>query len=341
MTSPQILTVAAWVIPLGVCLLLLLHLRRRRRVALALGDAELMTRLIGTDLRRVPWAAVLLVGAGAIAIGASLHLAVGPESDENEMPVGSPVVLVLDASNSMMAADLAPNRLTAQRLAARRLLEASPESAFGIVVFAGRAYTLAPPTHDRAALEMYLDALDPEIVTQTGSSVAAAVRQGIGLLIAGSGDAIGGSLVLISDGDGPEDRGDLDEVLQLASRAGVVIHTLGAATLAGAPVPSPTSAMPSVGEELVPSYMTTAGGTTIISRRGDELLRHLADQTGGLFVTLEDMDGVDRVARRLSGGPAGPDPASGVPAYAVLASLALVLLALQAGLSAAPERTQR
>ncbi len=324
MTTLQILTIAAWVIPLGVCLLLLLHVRRRRRVALALGDAALMTRLIGTDLRRVPWAAVLLAGAGAIAIGASLHLAIGIESDEDEVPIGSPVVLVLDASNSMMAADLAPNRLTAQRLAARRLLEASPESAFGIVVFAGRAYTLAPPT------------LDPEIVTQTGSSVAAAVRQGIGLLIAGSGDAIGGSLVLISDGDDPEDRVGLDEVLQLASRAGVVIHTLGAATLAGAPVPVPALPTTPVGGEQAPSYMSTPAGTTIISRRGDELLRHLADQTGGLFVTLEDTDGVDRVARRLSGGPAGPDQASGVPAYALLAGLALVLLALQAGLSAAP-----
>jgi Ca-activated chloride channel homolog len=335
MTTLQIVAITAWVIPLGVCLLLLVHLRRRRRVALALGDPELMTRLIGTDLRRVPWHTVLLAGAGALAIGASLHLAIGPETDEPEVPIGSPVVLVLDASNSMLAADLAPNRLTAQRLAARRLLQTSPESAFGIVVFAGRAYTLAPPTHDRAALEMYLDALDPEMVTQTGSSVAAAVRQGIGLLIAGSGDAIGGSLVLISDGDDTEDLGGLDEVLQLASRAGVVIHTLGAATLEGAPIRVP-SAMASVDEQVAPSYMTTAGGTSIISRRGDDLLRHLADETGGLYMTLEDLDGVDRVARRLAGAPAGADPASGLPAYAFVAGLALLLLALQAGLSAAP-----
>jgi Ca-activated chloride channel homolog len=336
MTTLQILTVAAWIIPPGVCLLLLLHVRRRRRVAHALGDAELMTRLIGSDLRRVPWAAVLLAGAGALAIGASLSLAIGLESEDDEVPIGSPVVLVLDASNSMMAADLTPNRLTAQRLAALRLIDASPESAFGIVMFAGRAYTLAPPTHDRAALQMYLEALDPEMVTQTGSSLTAAVRQGIGLLIAGSGDAIGGSLVLISDGDDTEERGQLDEVLQLASRAGVVIHALGAATLAGAPIPV-SSAM-AEGEETAPAYMTTPGGTTIISQRGDELLRHLADQTGGLFVTLENLDDVARVARRLSGGPAASDLADGLPAYAILAGLALLLLALQAGLSVAPNR---
>jgi Ca-activated chloride channel homolog len=340
MTILPMVAIAAWIIPLGVSLFLLLHVRRRRRVALALGDPALMTRLIGADLGRVPWTAVLLVAVGAIAIGASLHLAAGLESDQDEVPIGSPVVLVLDASNSMMAADLTPNRLTVQQMAARRLLEASPESAFGIVVFAGRAYTLAPPTHDRAALVMYLDALDPEIVSQTGSSVAAAVRQAIGLLIAGAGDAIGGSVVLISDGDDPEDRGDLDEVLRLASRAGVMIHTLGAATLEGAPIPLPP-AMADENEPLAPSYMTTPGGTTIISRRGDELLRHLAEQTGGLFVTLEDMDGVDRVARRLSGGAAGQDPASGVPAYAIVAGLALFLLALQAGLSASPRPKQR
>jgi Ca-activated chloride channel homolog len=337
MSTLQFLTVVAGVIPPAVCLMLFLHVRRRRRVALVLGDAELMTRLIGSDLRRVPWTAVLLVGAGAIAIGAALYLAVGLESDDAEVPIGSPVVLVLDASNSMMAADLTPNRLTAQRLAALRLLEGSPESAFGIVVFAGRAHTLAPPTHDRAALEMYLEALDTEMVTQTGSSVAAAIRQGIGLLIAGSGDAIGGSLVLISDGDDPEDRGQLDEVLQLASRSGVVIHALGAATLAGAPIPvSPAMALG--GEEMAPGYMTTEGGTTIISQRGDELLRHLADRTGGLFVSLENMGEVDRVARRLSGGPAASDRAGSLPAYAVLAGFALLLLALQAGLSVVPDR---
>src|SRR5690606_3510114 len=115
---------------------LLLHLRRRRRVAEAIGDPQLLTRLIGVDLRRVPWSRLLLV------IGAALALAVAITDPrwgigESEGSVrGGPVVLVIDVSSSMLVEDGSSTRLAAARAAAAGLVQELAGVPVGIVVFA-------------------------------------------------------------------------------------------------------------------------------------------------------------------------------------------------------------
>lgn len=314
---------AAVLLPLLVAAGVGLFLRRRRRVAAALGDRTLVARLLGEDLFSVPWPRVLAVLAAAAALGAALADPRWGSATEGETTSGGRVVLVLDASGSMLAEDVVPNRLERQREAARTLVRSLPDASVAVVVFAGRAYALVPPTADRGALEVYLDALDPSIVTQTGSSLSAAIRQGLGLLAAGEADLSTGALVLITDGDARGENAQVAAAAELAGRAGVPIFALGAGTEGGAPVPDVDL---TTGDTL--GVKREPGGEIAVSRLNAPLLREIAERSGGEYASLAEPGAVEAVADALRDRRGeGDSPSDRRPArFAWFAAAALLLL---------------
>lgn len=311
-----------------------LYVRRRRRVARVIGDASLIAQLVGEDLRRTPWPRVVVVVMAAGALAAALT---DPRWGEGEAAEarGGPVVVVFDVSNSMLAGDLAPDRLERSRRAARVVARTAAGAPVGIVAFAGRAYALAPPTTDPGAVELYLDALHPDMVTQTGSSLSAAVRQGLALLLATDAPG-GGTLVVISDGDTEESPDSLQAAVDLAARARVPVYALGAGTVVGTSVPEID---PETGRRGV---MRTPGGEPIVTRLGENFLRELGTRTGGAYIPLAEADADERIAAAIESRPAPAGPANEGPTaparYSWFAGLALGLLALEA---AWPRRRQR
>jgi Ca-activated chloride channel family protein len=155
--------------------------------------------------RRRPKVRALLLGAAAAL--AALAFA-GPQWGTERTIVrseGADVALALDASLSMLAEDVEPNRLTRMKREATQLIARSPGDRFGIIAFAGRSYILTPLTVDRGALALFLDNLDPDVVGQGGSSLARTIRQGVELLTLtkGGGDR---ALVVMSDGEAFDER---------------------------------------------------------------------------------------------------------------------------------------
>ncbi|MGK7311373.1 MAG: VWA domain-containing protein [Candidatus Longimicrobiales bacterium M2_2A_002] len=281
-------------LPAGAAVALWLRVRRRRRVARALGEVALLERLGAGALARTPWArATLLVGA-ALALGLA---AAGPrwglESVEEETASAS-LVLALDVSKSMLARDVAPNRLERQRVVARRVLRELPGDRIGMVAFAGRAYVLAPMTVDHSALQLYLDALDPEIVSQGGSSLASAIRQATDLA-RGRDETQRGSVVLITDGEELEDEDAVLDAAERAADAGIVVHTVGVGGTEGAPIPE---AGPGTRVE---SYKRGPDGEIVITRLNESLLERVADIAGGRYVRLGGAGASDAVLRTLQG----------------------------------------
>src|SRR5690606_31305732 len=147
------------------------------------------------------------------------------------------IVLAVDVSKSMWAQDLSPDRLERARLLVRRLLRELPGDRIGLVAFAGRAYVLSPLTVDHGALHLYLDALDPAIVSQGGSSLASAVRQATDLVRSREGTRSDRAVVLVTDGEALEEQAEVISAAERAAAAGVVVFTVGVGTPAGAPVP--------------------------------------------------------------------------------------------------------
>lgn len=299
---------------------------RRRRAAEALGSPGLLARLGAGDLQHLPLARLFLLCLAAAALGVA---AAGPrwglESVEEETIAGD-LVLALDVSRSMLASDIEPDRMERQRVLARRVLQGLPGDRIGLVVFAGRAFVLTPLTTDHSVLHLHLDGLDPDMVTQGGSTLSAALRQATDVA-RGPHDVGRGTVLFVSDGEALEERGAVLRAADRAERLGIVVHTVGVGTRDGAPVP----ARPGPDGRVV-GYTHDPDGGIVISRLDDELLREVARRTGGRYFALGQAGSTDALIRTLQGlDRTEGDPRSGVrprPRHAWFVLLALALLAV-------------
>lgn len=312
------------------------YMRRRRAVARGLGDPALVRRLGLTDpgsfeLRRMALVAVAMAAFAVAAAGPQW----GTRTVESRTRAME-VVLAVDLSNSMLAEDVSPNRLEHARLLVRRLMRELPGDRIGLVAFAGRAYVLAPLTSDHGALRLYVDALDPDVLSRGGSSLSSAVRQATDLLEGTQRAGADRAIVLISDGEALEDGEAVSQAAERAANAGVVVHTVAVGTDEGAPVPDRD---PQTGRRS--GYKRHASGEVVVSRTNAETLAGIAGRTGGDFVRLGSPDGTNRLvdalremdrARTASTGGVEPHER-----YAWFVAAALALLALDA-LAAARRR---
>ncbi|HEX6040974.1 vWA domain-containing protein [Longimicrobium sp.] len=315
---------------------LLLWWRRRREVGAALGDPALVRRLTGTDLRRFPVrrAALLLPAAALLGVAAA-----GPRWGPAAEPDGTrgDVVLVLDASNSMLAEDVRPSRLEAERAAARALVDRLGGGRVGLVAFGGSGHVLSPLTTDGAALHLYLDALSPEIVNQSGTSLYAALRQALGLLGPESAGGPPGSIVLVSDGEALDPPRMVHLSVQDAARRGVPIHTVAIGTAAGAPVPDVD---PLSGKRI--GYKREPNGLVATSRLDAATLQRIARETGGTFTRSTDAGAISTLAAAAArGGRATRARGESLPDNRYRWPLALALLLIVADALAERGRARR
>lgn len=314
-------------LPVLVLVGILLGWRRRRDVAEALGDAALVRRLAGTDLRAFPRrrAALLLPAAALLGVAAAgprwgAALA-APDSTQGD------VVLVLDASNSMLAEDVPPSRLEREREAARMLVDRLG-GRVALVAFGGSGQVLSPLTSDAPALHLYLDALSPEIVNQSGTSLYSALRHALALLGPAGPGGSPGSIVLVSDGEALDPPRMVDLSVEEAARRGVPVHTVGIGTTAGGPVPDIEELS---GRRI--GFKREPDGSVATSRLDEATLRRIARATGGTYTAATDARALAALAATAArGGRAQRVRGESLPdnRYAWPLALALVLIAIDA-----------
>ncbi len=91
---------------------------------------------------------------------------------------GLDIVVAIDTSKSMLAEDIAPNRLARAKLAALELMQRARADRLGLVAFAGSAFLQCPLTIDDSAFRQSVEALDVNIIPQGGTAMAEAIRDG-------------------------------------------------------------------------------------------------------------------------------------------------------------------
>ena len=278
------------VLALAVTLVLWLAFRRRASRLARLGTRALVARLLPPAALHAPWPRMVLLSlAAACAAVAYAGPRWGMETTVQHAS-GVDVVLALDASLSMMAADERPNRLERMKEEARRFLALAGGDRIGLVVFAGRSYVMSPLTVDRGALELFIDNLDPSVVGQAGSSLARAIQLGTDVLIAtpsGSDKA----LVLMSDGEAFESEDDVTAASRRAREKGITIIAVGFGRSAGAPIwlPAPGGLQPK----------RDADGKIVITRYTPAMLEAAVGDRG-TFIPAPATDKAARVRGALS-----------------------------------------
>lgn len=197
--------------------------RRRAARARTFARAEMMPNVVTASprwRRHVP--ALLYVVALTVLILAAAR----PQRAMSVPRDRATVVLAMDASRSMEATDVAPNRLIAARRAAGALIDRVPRRfQLGVVSFARTAKVLSRPTTDRVAIDNALE----EVETRGGTAL------GDGLLLAletrPPGDDVPMVVVLLSDGNATRGADPLDAARR-ARRRGVRVFTIGFGSVA-------------------------------------------------------------------------------------------------------------
>jgi Ca-activated chloride channel family protein len=214
-----------WLACIAVAVLLAWTARRRERrdrsALRAWSGADASVGKDGRSRRRIS-AGSELVGAALIAAA----LAQPRCARETAAAPAPACIFVLDASRSMLARDVVPDRFGAARAAILAEMERDPARRFGVVTFAGAAEEVARPTADRAALAALLAELDPRRIASPGSDVAPALGLALDRL---ESSEQRGEIRVISDGDWDDDEG----ARAAASRAAAAGVLIGGVTVGG------------------------------------------------------------------------------------------------------------
>jgi len=254
-------------------------LGRGRRIQMARRWSPLLAR---TARARGGWAPATL---GLVALLGMVGLA-GPRYGRKEVTTHTralSLVFAVDISRSMLAEDVAPNRLQRAVREARRLIQDLDGDRLGLIAFAGQSYILAPLTVDGSAIRLYLDALDPDIASAGGSNLHSVLAQGSQLLAATT-DAADRVLVVFTDGEAHDTLPDIVSQAEALKEAGIrlIMVAEGAATPTRIPIRDSAGTLT--------EYKQDADGTVIQTQRRDDILRAVVEASEGSLVPSEVAD---------------------------------------------------
>ena len=185
------------------------------------------------------------------------------------------VVLVTDASRSMLANDVEPSRMDAARASAEAFLDGVPdELRVGAVAFSTTPRSIVAPTHDREAVRAHLASLAADGGTATGDGLAEALR----LLKTQDDRRPPAAVVLLSDGETTAGR-DPVEVARQARAANVPIYTVALGTQSGT--------------------ITDSNGAILPVPPDPDTMAEIAAASRGESFDVEDADQLDAVYERL------------------------------------------
>ncbi len=245
----------------------------------AVCDPALLSYLVGDNEGRKQHskaALAALILAGCMAL---IALA-GPAWQQLPQPVyraQSALVIGLDLSRSMLAADLKPNRLQRAKQKLQDILAVRKEGQTALVVFAGAAFDVVPLTSDNNAILAMLDALEPSMMPVQGSRASTALEHAEAIF---KRNAIKhGTVILLTDG---VDADAMDIAAKLV-KAGHRVSVIGVGTHAGAPIPAAGEAG---------GFVKDGSGNIVIPRLDAGVLRQLADAGHGVYqpIRFDDAD---------------------------------------------------
>lgn len=185
---------------------------------------------------------------------------------------GIDIVFTLDVSNSMLAQDIAPNRLERAKQAINRLLDNLENDRVGLVVFAGKSYVQMPLTSDYSAAKLFLANINPGMIPTQGTAIGEAIETSAACFTKSKQSK---AIILITDGENFED--DAVDAAQSAASNGVRVYTIGMGLPEGAPIPIFNSGV-QIG------FKKDRAGSTVISRLNDELLKEIASAGKGVYI---------------------------------------------------------
>ena len=245
----------------------LLRRLRRRRVR-RFGDETLVRALMPSWSSAKGWWRTVLfcLGFAAFIIGMARPL-IGAKLVERETK-GAEIMICLDVSNSMLAQDYSPDRLSRAKLAISRIVDRLQGDRIGLIIFAGTSFVQLPITTDYVSAKMFLNSIDTQSVPVQGTAIGEALRTAAKSFSLQSEKSR--AIIVITDGENHED--DAVDIARQVGETGIRIYTIGVGSLRGQPIPKD-------GE-----LMKDKDGNIVVTRLDEETLKRIASAGNGAYV---------------------------------------------------------
>ena len=216
---------------------------------------------------------VVLTLAIAFIIIALINPKIGTKL-ETVRSEGIDIVFAVDVSKSMLAEDIAPNRLEKSRQLVSQIINSLVSDRIGIIAYAGKAFPQLPITTDYAAGKLFLQGLNTDMISSQGTAISEAIELSRGYFSdSGQTNKV---LIIISDG---EDHGEISaaEAANNAVNDGIKIITIGVGDPKGGPIPIKRNGV-------VLNYKTDQNGETVITKLDEENLEAIAASGNGIYL---------------------------------------------------------
>ena len=249
------------------------YTRLKRRQLEEFGDKELVAQLMPNASRVRPNVkfSILMVALTLLIIAAARPQF--GQSERTEKRQGIEAIVALDISNSMLAEDVAPNRLDRAKQMLSKLMDNMVNDKVGLVVFAGDAFVQLPITCDYVSAKMFLNTIKPELIKTQGTAIGAALSTSIRCF--GEQSDASRAIILITDGENHED--DAVAVAKRAKEKGIQVLVVGIGKPEGSPIPIAGTN----------NFMKDRQGNVVVSRLNEDMCREIAQAGGGIYVRCD------------------------------------------------------
>jgi Ca-activated chloride channel family protein len=255
-----------------VVLFFLYNLYWKRKKQHEFGDLDLVKKLSPESSFFKP---ILKLGVLLLALTGLILGLVNPKIGTKMETVkreGIDIVFAIDVSKSMLAEDVAPNRLEKSKQIVSQIINQLGSDRIGIVAYAGNSFPVLPITTDYSVAKMFLQSMNTDMVSSVGTSLDEAIK-----LSATYFDDKKTSKLLIMISDGEDHSEGAEAAAEEANKLGIKIITIGVGTEKGGMIPLKQNGV-------VQGFKRDSNNEIVITKRNQESLIAIAKATKGGYV---------------------------------------------------------
>ena len=204
---------------------------------------------------------------------------------------GVDIVFAVDVSKSMLAEDIAPNRLEKSKQLVTQIINNLASDRVGIIAYAGKAFPQLPITTDYASAKMFLQSMNTDMLSSQGTAINEAIK--LAKTYFDDEEQTNRVLIIISDGE--DHNEEAAAVAEEASEEGIRIFSIGVGDLKGGPIPEKRNG-------IVLNYKKDSQGETVITRLNEETLKNIANEANGAYINGKNTTNVVENIREILNG---------------------------------------
>jgi len=201
---------------------------------------------------------------------------------------GVDIVFALDVSKSMLAEDIAPNRLEKSKQLVTQIINNLASDRVGIIAYAGKAFPQLPITTDYASAKMFLQSMNTDMLSSQGTAINEAIK--LAKTYFDDEEQTNRVLIIISDGEDHSEQAAA--VAEEANEEGIRIFTIGVGDTKGGPIPEKRNGV-------ILNYKKDNQGETVITKLNEETLKNIAAEANGVYINGKNTNNVVENIREI------------------------------------------